>query len=565
MLRAQGYRVGSSFDAPAVPADTASERVAPYEPSFEARVEMADGVTLATDVYLPPGAGSRGTPAVLIRTPYGRRGEIDAVPDGARMLNAHGFAVVAQDVRGKFDSDGSREPFLHEFADGLATLEWISAQSWSDGSAVPLGASYTGFTAWSAAASGHPAVRGAVVRMTTCHIASGWLFRQGLFRLQMNGAWARFAWSGAELEPFEPDWGIRPLSALGLGPEAEALIRSWLEAAPDPSWWARHCLGGAAVLSRRVTVPVLHWGGWWDLLSRGQLQEWHTLADVAGAGDQQLIMGATDHDFHPFAEISDSPPGAPPPELRERRVEVDLEPALPFLSTVARGEAPGTSARWELTHDGWREGHAWPPPDRHSVRLYLADGAHAAYGPEGGVLAHRPDTLPITVGWLHDPSNLVPSLESFVWGTLAHDYPDERDAQVRDDVLTFSGQPVADPLDMVGVINVRLQVWAACEQTQIAATLADVQPDGRALRILDGACLVRHASTWQTIEIELGPTAYRLRPDHRLRLSIAASSFPRYLWTSGDGLDPWSNDAGVPVEHRIQLGRASHLELSVLH
>lgn len=563
MLRAQGSGSGPSLDPFTMPADASRELVLPREPAFHARVGMADGVELATDVYLPDGIGHNGAPTVLIRTPYGRRGEIDAAPESARLLNAHGFAVVAQDVRGKFDSGGSRAPFLHELEDGHATLDWIAAQSWSDAAVVPLGASYTGFTAWAAAATRHPVLRGAVVRMTTSHIASEWLFRQGLFRLQMNGGWAPFVWGQTELEPFEPDWLSRPVSEMGFGDSAGAILRSWIQTPPGAPRWAEHGLAGPAVLGRNVRVPVLHWGGWWDLLSRGQIQDWRALSATSGAGDQRLIMGATDHDFHAFAAVAEGSASlATPP--RRQGVDADLEPALAFLAAVVKGEAPGGGARWELTHGGWREGETWPPPARHPVRLHLADGAHAAYGPEGGVLAHRPDTLPMAVGWTHDPSDLVPSLETFVWGTLAHDYPDERDAQVRDDVLTFSGQPAAEPLDIVGLLHVHLHAQAPCAQTQLAVTLSDVHPDGRALRIVEGACLVDDAATWQTVEIELGPTAYRLQRDHRLRLSIAASSFPRYLWSPGDGLDPWSDGPGPPVEHRLQLGHASYLELSVL-
>lgn len=562
MLRAQGSDRAPSLDPPTMAADRSPELVVPDEPSFDARVAMADAVELATDVYLPDRVGVRGAPTVLIRTPYGRRGEIDAAPECARLLNADGFAVVAQDVRGKFDSGGVRDPFRHELDDGQATLEWIAGQTWSDGSVVPLGASYAGFAAWAAAATRHPALRGVVARVTTCHIAGEWLYRQGLFRLQMNAGWAPFAWGQPQLEPFEPDWQSRPVSALGFGDDDAEILRRWIRTPPDAPAWVEHGLAGTAALSRRVQVPVLHWGGWWDLLSRGQLREWRALAGTATGGDQRLIMGATDHDFHPFAVVAERSTG--PLATSADRQGVDLGPALPFLDAVVRDKSPGSGARWELTHGGWREDASWPPPAVHPVRLHLADGAHAAYGPEGGVLAHRPDTLPMTVGWTHDPSELVPSLETFVWGTLANDYPDERDAQIRDDVLTFSGQPAAEPLDVVGLLHVHLHVQAACAQTQLAVTLCDVQPDGRALRVVEGGCLVGDASTWQTVSIELGPTAYRLQPDHRLRLAVAASSFPRYLWSPGDGLDPWSAGPGPSVEHRLQLGRTSYVELSVL-
>jgi putative CocE/NonD family hydrolase len=546
-----------------MPTNAVPDLVSPYEPSFGARVGMADGTELATDVYLPSARAPAGHPVALVRTPYGRRGEIDAVPETAQLLNEAGIAVVAQDVRGKFDSDGERLPFAHEATDGRDTLEWIAEQPWSGGAVVPLGASYTGFTAWAAAATRHPSLRGVVVRATTCHIGSEWLYRQGLFRLQMNGQWALFAWGGAGLQPFEPDWRGGSLADIVAGAADDSHLRHWLRHPPESPWWAQHGLTAPATLSRRVQVPVLHWSGWWDLLARGQLRDHALLAGAPGAADQRLIMGATDHDFHPYA---DAAAGTLPPlsrPLRRPGVNVDFGPAMDFVRTVLRGERPGSGVRWELTHDGWHTSPAWPPPAHHLVRMHLADGAHAGYGPEGGALAHRPDSVPMTAGWTHDPADPVPSLEQFVWGTLAHDYPDERDAQIRDDVLTFSGQPAVEPLDIVGPVRVRLRAQASTPEAQLAVALCDVHPDGRTLRIVEGSCLVRDAGEWQDVDVDLGPTAFRLQPDHRLRLSIAGSAFPRYLGPAGPGRDPWCDGPGPPFEQRIQL-RGSHLELPVL-
>jgi len=539
-----------------MPTNAAPDLVRPYEPSFTTRVGMADGTELATDVYLPRGGGRRGHPTALIRTPYGRRREIDAVPETGSLLNGAGIAVVAQDVRGKFDSGGERLPFVHELADGHATLDWIAEQPWSGAAVVPLGASYTGFTAWAAAATRHPSLRGVVARATTCHIATEWLYRQGLFRLQMNGQWALFAWGGPELEPFEPAWREGPLADVAREAGDDRHLRHWLRNPPESPWWAEHGLGGPAILSRRVEVPVLHWSGWWDLLARGQVRDFVGLAATPGASDQRLIIGATDHDFHPYADV----PGR---SMQRPGVDVDFEPALEFLHTVLRGDRPGSGVRWELTHDGWHTSPTWPPPARHTVRLFLADGAHAGYGPEGGALAHRPDSVPMTVTWTHDPADPVPSLERFVWGTLAHDYPDERDAQIRDDVRTFSGQPAIEPLDIAGPVRLLLHAHASAPEAHLAVTLSDVHPDGRTLRIVEGGCLVRDAADWQEVEIDLGPTGFRLLPDHRLRLSIAGSAFPRYLSGPGHGRDPWSDVPGPPSEQRIGL-RGSFLELSVL-
>ena len=129
-------------------------------------VPMADGIKLATDVYLPQGNTHERLPTVLVRLPYDKSGRYTFLPAIAARLTARGFAAVVQDVRGKFRSEGDRVPFVNEAVDGARTLDWIVDQSWSDGTVGMMGDSYYGFTQWAAAATGHPALRAIVPRFT---------------------------------------------------------------------------------------------------------------------------------------------------------------------------------------------------------------------------------------------------------------------------------------------------------------------------------------------------------------------------------------------------------------
>ena len=61
---------------------------------------MRDNIRLATDIYLPEGAGR--VPTVLVRTPYGKTIGTAAY---YRFVQ-RGYAVVIQDVRGREDSEG---------------------------------------------------------------------------------------------------------------------------------------------------------------------------------------------------------------------------------------------------------------------------------------------------------------------------------------------------------------------------------------------------------------------------------------------------------------------------
>jgi putative CocE/NonD family hydrolase len=134
------------------------------ERADQVMVSMRDGVRLATDVYLPEQPDH--LPTVLIRLPYDKSGRFSFMPQASRLFNERSYAFVVQDVRGKVRSEGPQEPFVHEVADGWDTLEWISAQPWSNGIVGTFGDSYYGFTQWAAAASGHPALRAIVPRVT---------------------------------------------------------------------------------------------------------------------------------------------------------------------------------------------------------------------------------------------------------------------------------------------------------------------------------------------------------------------------------------------------------------
>ena len=112
------------------------------------RVPMRDGVTLATDVYLPADADGRPAgdafPAILIRMPYGIREPYAYMPAIGRYWARRGYACVAQDVRGKYGSEGEWDPFRHEIDDGYDAIEWTASQPWCDGRVGMTGESYFG-------------------------------------------------------------------------------------------------------------------------------------------------------------------------------------------------------------------------------------------------------------------------------------------------------------------------------------------------------------------------------------------------------------------------------------
>src|SRR5215475_2261844 len=108
----------------------------------DARLRTTDGVTLYADVYRPDDSATH--PALLIRTPYGRRESTAIHIFEPADAVARGFGVVVQDVRGRYQSEGVWDPYESEASDGAASVAWVAGLPWCDGGVGMYGASYQG-------------------------------------------------------------------------------------------------------------------------------------------------------------------------------------------------------------------------------------------------------------------------------------------------------------------------------------------------------------------------------------------------------------------------------------
>ena len=143
---------------------------------LDAAIEMRDGVTLYADIYRPNIDGE--CPVILQRTPYNKR-----VAPAVNVLSAveRGYTVVMQDVRGRFQSEGTFDTFVNEAHDGYDTVEWIADQSWCNGKVGMVGGSYVGATQWLAASEKPPHLTAIFPRITASDYHEGWTYQGGVF------------------------------------------------------------------------------------------------------------------------------------------------------------------------------------------------------------------------------------------------------------------------------------------------------------------------------------------------------------------------------------------------
>src|SRR5437868_4471681 len=240
---------------------------------------MRDGVELATDVLRPDLA--ERVPVILSRTPYDRTlvrvGDLTEHTE----LAERGYAVVTQDVRGRYASGGTFAPYEQEIPDGYDAVEWCARQPWSNGRVAMHGASYLGATQWLAAMANPPGLRAIIPNITSADYHEGWTYQGGAFQLGFMLRWAYADWlSGNQgpadaardrgrieaLDAFDAVNRRRPLADHPLVERWAPFYRGWLTRPNRDAWWR-------SIAPREhwaeMSVPALNIGGWYDIFVAG--------------------------------------------------------------------------------------------------------------------------------------------------------------------------------------------------------------------------------------------------------------------------------------------------------
>ena len=530
------------------------------EPTYSSGVVTSDGITLSTDVYLPSSPVSHGT--VLVRLPYGKRGQMAYLPGLAELLVDRGWALVAQDVRGKFDSSGDRSPFVFEVSDSYQTLEWISKQTWSDGRVVAAGDSYFGYTAWAAAASGHHSVKGLMVRVTSPFVSRDWMSRGGVFLLGNMTDWAASTWMESGWVDTTLDWGITPSSQVlssAFGGCRNPYYEAWARDLSGSSWGPVDLdLRTAA----RTPAVIAHVGGWWDIFQRGQVKTWRDSRAINPGIAQPLIIDATDHVLDPFL-----PPGQKGvdviADIAARRAQLSTEwrILLQVIDHLDDRATLNSNVHWRPGLGEWRESSNWPPEDAHALSLFLINGQHAIRSPEGGNLVFK-DLNGGEVSWVHDPKKPVPTIEGDLWRPLLSS-SDHSTIHERQDVPTFTSIPFVDGITLAGNAFLDVKVRSSCFSGHLMATLCHVWPDGTATPIGEGAAAFSGSVDGGMVRVDLGNLGYQLPANHQLRLALASSSYPRYVLHPGSEESPFDAGKRYPADISIDLNSTATLTLII--
>jgi putative CocE/NonD family hydrolase len=543
-------------------------------------VPMTDGVRLATDVFrlqeAPP------SPVLLVRTPYGKDQMIIGGSESFDILRAvlAGYVVVAQDVRGRYGSDGEFEPNVNETSDGVDMIAWAAAQPWSSGVVGTFGGSYLGSTQWLPAQENPPALKAMAPAVTPSDMHEGCCYQGGanvlhglrwvVESIAPDELGRRAALDPATTEPAPLDlWATLTELPLGSNPLIGDAAPFYLErlAHPTPGeyWRAISPNGGY----EHITAPALNIGGWYDLFQWGTFQNFQHMRRTGGdpaRANQRVIIGPWTHtDFSGSFPDREFGPTASAAAIDLIGIQLRwFDRWLRGFDNRIDSEPPVMI--FVMGIDQWRTETDWPLPDTQYRPYYLHSGGEANSLRGDGTLTTAPPGDEPSDVYLFNPLRPVPSAggQLLLPGATSMGPRDQREVEVRDDVLVYTGTVLEQPIEVIGPIELRLWASSSAPDTDFTGKLVDVHPDGRAIILTDGILRGRYRNSLSAPELmepgtpyefslNLWATANVFLPGHRIRLEVASSNFPKFDRNSntGGGITTETADQYQPAVNRI--------------
>jgi hypothetical protein len=548
---------------------------------------MRDGVVLRADV-LRPNEGSN-FPVLVYRTPYGKDAAQEEYTTFRRAVE-RGYAVVIEDVRGRYHSSGEFRPYENEGRDGFDTIEWAAAQAWSNGAVGTFGLSYPGAVQWLAAVESPPHLK-AMVPAMTFSTPQNFFYAGGTWDL----SWIEWIWDNIAPDervkknlpgPRTDDealaaWkdegpkmlGTLPLLGMEQLLQVAPYYYDWLRHPAEDPWWdwseLRNKYG-------RVHAAVLNLSAWYDdnYGPEGATTNYAgLLKSRAGEKDPRthLLLGPWVHGVASTAKTKSGERefGSAAAIDYDEVVLRWMDHYLKGMDNGVEGEKP--VRYFVMGRDEWREAEEWPPAaGRMAFVLRRAKKGERigtlAVGSAGGGEEFSE--------FVADPANPVVNEHS---SSGAHDY---RKLADRADVLTFDSAVLTKDTEVTGPIQARMFVSCDCRDLDLWVRLLDVAPDGTAFNLMSPGLDVLRASyrdltrgrEWlepgRVYELTLSNliTSNVFFKGHRIRVQVHASFSPNFSRNLQSGKSEVTSAETTKARIRVYHGggRASEVELPVV-
>ncbi|RJP31368.1 MAG: CocE/NonD family hydrolase [Candidatus Omnitrophota bacterium] len=472
-------------------------------------VPMRDGVRLSSTIYKP--VLGMPWPAILIRTPYGK----GSFSEMQALAYLAGYAIIVQDMRGRFDSEGEDRVFQTdgwgELQDGYDTIEWIARQSWCNGKVGMWGPSALGIVQGLAAGAVPPHLVCQVIGYAAAKGYGHAAYQCGVFRLELVDKW---------------------LNKHGMG----HMYPEFLRHPTEDDFWKQYDIESRHHL---INVPSLFIGGFYDCFEQGTLDDFvgrQTNGAPGAQGRQQLIMGPWTH-TNEF-DTTQGQLSFPLNSIFIDQVQTTLKWFNYWLKDEQNGVRDNPTVQYYVMGDvtdpnapgnEWRTAEMWPPESR-EIAFYLnSDHSLSIVVPS---VEEQVDSFVL------DPNHPCPTIGGKNLEIAAGPY-DQSDLEARNDVLVFSTEPLPEPLEVVGRIRAVLFAASNLTDNDLTVRLTDVYPNGRSMLVCDGIARASFRDSFvestpitpgdvYRYEVDLWSTSLVFNRGHRIRIIIANTNYPRF-------------------------------------
>jgi len=531
----------------------------------EAMIPMRDGVKLHTVIVAP--RGTTGSLGILMdRTPYGADGAAAGAARNAGYLGLSGLIIVAQDIRGRFTSEGTfamnRPPHsgsqgTDESTDTYDTIDWLVKNvPGNNGRVGVFGISYPGWLTAVAGIGAHPALKAISPQAP---MGDAWMgddfFHQGAFR-QSYGL--EYSWmmeaspdlsvtpSPARFDTYEWYRSFPTLGALAAAVGAEQWP-TWRHFAEHPAYDSVWRARSLPRYFTHTTVPTLTVGGWWDQEDEyGPLASYAALERTDTAGVNFLVMGPWYHGQW-FADSATAlgnirfgrPTGVDFRALQTR-----------WFAYWLKGEGDGKFPEATVFDAGtneWRSFDRWPPAAAQTKHLFFREN--------GGLSFDPPTAATGADQYVSDPAHPVPYRPRPVERTYSPpsrwrrwETEDQRFVDGRPDVLTWQTAPLTADVTVAGNVVAHLFAATTGSDADWVVKLIDVYPDtipdrpgmgGYELMVTGDVMRGRYRNSWEhpqpipanqvtPFTVDLHQQAYTFRKGHRIMVQVQSTWFPLY-------------------------------------
>ncbi len=529
-------------------------------------VPMRDGTCLATDVFRPDAPGR--FPVLVNRGPYGKDSYVENPHHSVWYFPEHGYVVLSQDCRGRFESEGDYDPLFQESNDGWDTVEWAARQPWSNGRVATTGQSYLAATQYTLATADplppHLQTMAPVSASSDFHqswvyhtggaMEWGWMVPYAILKGRNTLERAGLSDLLSEMDKYvlEPGNFGQPLTDEWY---QHLPLRDWIdrlkEAAPyfheyfdqeldGPYWWKI----GLKQHLQRINMPMFHISSWYDIFLEGALTAFSEISERGATSlakeNQKLLVGPWAH-IRPFTEPNTG--GCGDIDFGEAAA-IELHEHLRrwfdhWLKDEDTGYLDEPSVNiFVMGENQWRQEDEWPLARTHYTKFYLHGDTPANSKNGGGYLSTVPPDDDKPDEYIYDPENPVPTKGG---NTLIIPFgvANQSETEARDDVLVYSTPPLEKDTEITGPIKMHLFAATSAIDTDFTAKLVDVHPDGYSQNLQDGIVRARfRTSVAQPSFVEPGrvypyvidlwSTSHLVKKGHQIRVDISSSNFPRF-------------------------------------